>query len=100
GHSAAGAHIPHVHKSRTCHGYHGMVPMLATVERTRREIVDILDGSDDPIVVLVGPCSIRDADAAIEYAHRLAGGRASWTTRAWTAAALPKTECSQRATSC
>jgi 3-deoxy-7-phosphoheptulonate synthase len=42
------------------------------VEYTRREIVDILDGRDDRLIVLVGPCSIHDPTAAIEFAHRLA----------------------------
>jgi 3-deoxy-7-phosphoheptulonate synthase len=43
-----------------------------TVTRARAEIVDILDGRDDRLVVVVGPCSIHDTDAALDYAHRLA----------------------------
>jgi 3-deoxy-7-phosphoheptulonate synthase len=43
-----------------------------TVTRARSEVVDILDGRDDRLVVVVGPCSIHDPDAALEYAHRLA----------------------------
>lgn len=43
-----------------------------TVVRARAEVVDILDGRDDRLLVVVGPCSIHDADAALDYAHRLA----------------------------
>ncbi len=43
-----------------------------TVDATRRDINKILNGQDDRVVVVVGPCSIHDPDAAIEYATRLA----------------------------
>ena len=43
-----------------------------TVSRTREEIVRILDGQDDRLLVVVGPCSIHDHPAALEYAGRLA----------------------------
>jgi 3-deoxy-7-phosphoheptulonate synthase len=43
-----------------------------TVTRARAEIVDILDGRDDRLIVVVGPCSIHDPDAAMEYAGLLA----------------------------
>ncbi|RYG37327.1 3-deoxy-7-phosphoheptulonate synthase [bacterium] len=43
----------------------------ATVARGRREIEAALRGEDDRIVVVVGPCSIHDVDAAKEYADRL-----------------------------
>jgi 3-deoxy-7-phosphoheptulonate synthase len=42
------------------------------VHRTRHEVSRILNGDDDRLLVVVGPCSIHDADAALEYAHRLA----------------------------
>ena len=42
-----------------------------TVFDTRRQIVDILNGSDDRLVVVVGPCSIHDPIAAREYAGLL-----------------------------
>ena len=42
-----------------------------TVSRTRSEVVDILDGRDDRLVVIVGPCSVHDPAAAREYAIRL-----------------------------
>eukprot|EP00128_Syssomonas_multiformis_P004592 Colp12_sorted_trinity150504_noHs@31154 len=41
------------------------------VERNRREIAAILDGIDDRLIVVVGPCSIHDVDAALEYARLL-----------------------------
>src|SRR5262245_60415708 len=43
----------------------------ALVRSTRKAICDVLRGRDQRLVVLVGPCSIHDADAAIEYARRL-----------------------------
>ena len=41
------------------------------VFNSRREISDILHGKDDKLVVVVGPCSIHDTKAALEYAKRL-----------------------------
>jgi 3-deoxy-7-phosphoheptulonate synthase len=46
--------------------------VAAVVTRARTEIADILDGRDDRLIVIVGPCSIHDPDAALEYAGRLA----------------------------
>lgn len=37
----------------------------------RSELVRILRQEDDRLVAIVGPCSIHDADAARDYAHRL-----------------------------
>jgi 3-deoxy-7-phosphoheptulonate synthase len=42
-----------------------------TVSRAREEISRILRGEDDRLVVIVGPCSIHDADAGRDYASRL-----------------------------
>jgi 3-deoxy-7-phosphoheptulonate synthase len=42
-----------------------------TVFDARRQIVDILNGADDRLVVVVGPCSIHDPVAAREYAELL-----------------------------
>lgn len=42
-----------------------------TVFEARRQIIDILNGTDDRLVVVVGPCSIHDAAAAREYATLL-----------------------------
>ena len=38
---------------------------------TRTAIHDILNGKDDRLLVIIGPCSIHDPDAAREYAERL-----------------------------
>jgi len=43
----------------------------ATVTKARRDIARILRGDDDRLVVIVGPCSIHDPGAAIEYGRRL-----------------------------
>ncbi len=42
-----------------------------TTYSTRQAIQDILHGKDDRVVVICGPCSIHDVDAAIEYAGKL-----------------------------
>jgi len=42
---------------------------------TRTAIHDILNGKDDRLLVIIGPCSIHDPDAAREYATRLKGLR-------------------------
>jgi 3-deoxy-7-phosphoheptulonate synthase len=42
-----------------------------TVASARRSIENILDGSDDRLVVVVGPCSIHDTAAALEYGQHL-----------------------------
>jgi 3-deoxy-7-phosphoheptulonate synthase len=44
-----------------------------TVTKARKEAEDILLGKDDRVLVVVGPCSIHDPSAAIEYAERLKG---------------------------
>jgi len=43
-----------------------------TVANARDEIVRILDREDDRLIVVVGPCSVHDVEAATEYARRLA----------------------------
>lgn len=42
------------------------------VEQDRQEIADVFAGEDDRLVVVVGPCSVHDPEAAIDYANRLA----------------------------
>ena len=42
-----------------------------TVERTRAEVRAVLDGADDRLLVIVGPCSVHDPAAALDYAGRL-----------------------------
>ena len=43
-----------------------------TTYETRQAIHRVLHGADDRALVVVGPCSIHDYDAAIDYATRLA----------------------------
>jgi len=47
------------------------VQALALVEQSRVAISRILQGQDDRLVVVVGPCSIHDHDQALEYAQQL-----------------------------
>src|SRR3954471_16340405 len=49
--------------------------VLAMTVDTRRAIHSILQGDDDRLLVIVGPCSIHDPAAALEYATRLAALR-------------------------
>lgn len=46
--------------------------LAAQVARHRDEIRAILNGDDARLLVIVGPCSLHDPDAALEYADRLA----------------------------
>ncbi len=46
-----------------------------TVARGRAEIEAILAGRDARMLVIVGPCSIHDPEAALDYARRLAAVR-------------------------
>ena len=41
------------------------------VHRTRHEIADLVHGKDNRLLVIIGPCSIHDPKAALEYAERL-----------------------------
>ncbi|KAJ1914406.1 hypothetical protein IWQ60_008823 [Tieghemiomyces parasiticus] len=51
------------------------LPVSESVARTilaaRRDVERVVSGKDDRLVVIVGPCSIHDVKAAMEYAHRL-----------------------------
>ena len=42
-----------------------------TVHEARSAIHDILHSKDDRLLVIIGPCSVHDPGAAIEYANRL-----------------------------
>jgi 3-deoxy-7-phosphoheptulonate synthase len=56
------------------------------VFNSRNEISDILHGNEDRLVVVVGPCSIHDPKAAIEYAknqERLWVGKVLSTIQTW-----------------
>jgi 3-deoxy-7-phosphoheptulonate synthase len=45
----------------------------ASVARGRAEVRAVLNGTDDRLLVIMGPCSVHDPEAALEYADRLAG---------------------------
>jgi 3-deoxy-7-phosphoheptulonate synthase len=44
----------------------------------RAQIHAILDGEDDRLLVVVGPCSVHDVEATFDYAARLAARASSW----------------------
>ncbi len=46
-------------------------PVEVLVNQTRRHVHRIMTGADDRLLVVMGPCSIHDPAAAIEYAKRL-----------------------------
>jgi 3-deoxy-7-phosphoheptulonate synthase len=96
------------------------------VEQSRVAVADILHGRDDRLVVVVGPCSIHDHDQALDYARRLkarrrraerrpadrdarvlresraprSAGRATSTTRTWTALSASTKGCAGRVNCC
>lgn len=43
-----------------------------TTAQARHEIQQIMEGEDDRVLVIVGPCSIHDPKSAMEYAQKLA----------------------------
>ena len=49
----------------------GGTPVESLISRTRRRIHDMLHGKDDRLLVVIGPCSIHDPAAALDYARRL-----------------------------
>ncbi|MCG8058020.1 MAG: 3-deoxy-7-phosphoheptulonate synthase AroG [Candidatus Thiodiazotropha endolucinida] len=54
---------------------HQELPITETASNTvfdaRREIHRILHGEDDRLLVIIGPCSVHDPEAALDYASRL-----------------------------
>ena len=50
-------------------------PVESLVTQTRQGISRILHGDDDRLLVIMGPCSIHDPQAALEYAQRLVAQR-------------------------
>ena len=58
---------------------HASCPTSEAAARTtwavRRDIHHVLHGADDRLVVVIGPCSIHDTQAALEYAQRLKAQR-------------------------
>ena len=47
----------------------------ANVARSRDEVRAVLNGTDDRLLVITGPCSVHDPQAALDYA---ASARADW----------------------
>ena len=46
-------------------------PVESLITQTRRNIHNIMAGTDDRLLVVIGPCSIHDPMAALEYARKL-----------------------------
>ncbi len=44
---------------------------MQTVTDARRQVADIIAGRDDRLIVVAGPCSIHDPEAALDYARQL-----------------------------
>ena len=53
--------------------------MEELVSSTRHRIREILHGRDDRLLVIMGPCSIHDPAAAIDYARRLKAQREAYS---------------------
>ncbi|MGK0297245.1 MAG: 3-deoxy-7-phosphoheptulonate synthase [Gammaproteobacteria bacterium] len=56
-----------------CNEIHLTDMATETTYRARKDIQSILSGEDDKLLVIVGPCSIHDTKAALEYGTRLKG---------------------------
>lgn len=52
-----------------------------TVYQARNAIHNLLHGDDDRLLVIVGPCSIHDIDAALEYAGKISEARQKYGDR-------------------
>jgi 3-deoxy-7-phosphoheptulonate synthase len=50
-------------------------PVEKLIGDTRASVRDILQGKDDRLLVVIGPCSIHDPAAALDYARRLKAQR-------------------------
>ena len=46
-------------------------PVESLITQTRQSIHNIMAGTDDRLLLVIGPCSIHDPAAALEYARRL-----------------------------
>ncbi len=45
---------------------------MQTISNARNTIADISSGKDSRLMVIIGPCSVHDPKAVLEYAHKLA----------------------------
>jgi 3-deoxy-7-phosphoheptulonate synthase len=50
-------------------------PVEALIQRTRHAVREIMQDKDDRLLVIIGPCSIHDPQAAMDYARRLKAER-------------------------
>ncbi|MEY3642510.1 MAG: hypothetical protein RLZZ149_438, partial [Pseudomonadota bacterium] len=55
-------------------------PARKSVGRTREKIRNLIHGKDDRLLVIIGPCSIHDPSAAVEYCQRLLKERSRLST--------------------
>jgi 3-deoxy-7-phosphoheptulonate synthase len=53
-------------------------PVETLITDTRRNIHNIMAGKDDRLLVVIGPCSIHDPSAALDYARRLKEARTKY----------------------
>ncbi len=53
-------------------------PVEALIGDTRERVRRILNGDDDRLLVIIGPCSIHDPQAAMEYARKLKAERSKY----------------------
>ena len=53
-------------------------PVETLITQTRKSIHNIMAGKDDRLLVVIGPCSIHDPAAALDYARRLQSVRAQY----------------------
>lgn len=51
---------------------------INTIDYARDMIVDILSGKDERLMVIIGPCSVHDYQATLEYAQKLAQAQAKF----------------------
>ena len=54
-------------------------PVEKLITETRRHIHNIMAAKDDRLLVVIGPCSIHDPGAALDYARRLKDARARYS---------------------
>lgn len=67
------ASIGHLEPPETYLTRQPITPEIANVVATaREEIMQILHGEDERLLIVVGPCSIHDEKSGLEYAQRLA----------------------------
>ncbi|HJV61820.1 MAG TPA: 3-deoxy-7-phosphoheptulonate synthase [Albitalea sp.] len=53
-------------------------PTEKLIKHTRAAVRHIMHGKDDRLLVIIGPCSIHDPAAALDYARRLSAERAKY----------------------